>query len=134
MINCHLQELAHILAPNWDAIESGYVGNSKQVFRCVRDERERIIKYFYQIRYSTVNLLIAVIPLDYGAGVPLNFMVINFYNGMNVFFVFFLVHRKSYLSYLRRPDHKQEFVSQWQKVSIATILSLAHTKIQLQLL
>lgn len=66
------QELATILSPQWDLVEKTYINNSKQMFRKTRDEREGIIRYFYQIR-------------------------------------------KDYLAYLRRPDHKQEFVSQWQK-------------------
>ena len=42
--------MAKILAPQWDMIEKQYVDNSKVVFRNIREERERIIRYFYQIR------------------------------------------------------------------------------------
>ncbi|KAK6179274.1 hypothetical protein SNE40_011674 [Patella caerulea] len=65
-------DLAEVLATHWEAVESAYVANSKHVFRNIRDERENICRYFYQMK-------------------------------------------KDYMAYLRRPDHKQEFVSQWQK-------------------
>ncbi|XP_071117594.1 sperm flagellar protein 2-like [Haliotis cracherodii] len=65
-------DLAKVLASHWETVEKSYVLNSKHVFRNIRDERERIYRYFYQIR-------------------------------------------KDYMAYLRRPDHKQEFISQWQK-------------------
>jgi len=42
--------LAEILAKYWEDIEKVYVTNSKYVFRKVRDERESIYRYFYQIR------------------------------------------------------------------------------------
>jgi hypothetical protein len=42
--------MIQILAPQWEALEAAYTENSKVVFRNVREERERIIKYFYQIR------------------------------------------------------------------------------------
>ncbi|ESO92609.1 hypothetical protein LOTGIDRAFT_120497 [Lottia gigantea] len=65
-------DLAKILAEHWETVEKSYVNNSKNVFHNIRDERENIYRYFYQMR-------------------------------------------KDYLEYLRRPDHKQEFVTQWQK-------------------
>ncbi|XP_074662046.1 sperm flagellar protein 2-like [Tubulanus polymorphus] len=43
-------ELASVLATNWDAIETTYLSNSKVVFRNVREERENVIRYFYQIK------------------------------------------------------------------------------------
>ncbi|XP_052777050.1 sperm flagellar protein 2-like isoform X2 [Mya arenaria] len=66
------KELAKILADHWEAVEKMYIQDGKFVFRKIRDERENIYRYFFQIR-------------------------------------------KDYLAYLRRPDHKQEFVSQFQK-------------------
>lgn len=65
-------KLAEILAKYWEDIEQTYVTNSKYVFRKVRDERENIYRYFYQIR-------------------------------------------KDFMAYLRRPDNKQVYISQWQK-------------------
>lgn len=64
--------LAKVLADHWEHIENTYIKNGKFVFRKIRDERENIYRYFYQIR-------------------------------------------KDFLAYLQRPDHKQEFVSQFQK-------------------
>ncbi|KAL8590470.1 hypothetical protein ACOMHN_011683 [Nucella lapillus] len=64
--------LASVLATQWEGLEKNYVANSKHVFHQVRQERENIYRYFFQIR-------------------------------------------KDFQNYLRRPDHKQEFVSQWQK-------------------
>ncbi|XP_060552949.1 sperm flagellar protein 2-like isoform X2 [Ruditapes philippinarum] len=66
------QNLAKVLADHWEHVENMYIKNGKFVFRKVRDERENIYRYFFQIR-------------------------------------------KDFLAYLRRPDHKQEFVSQFQK-------------------
>ena len=41
------------------------------------------------------------------------------------FFQYFPVfYRKDFLAYLRRPDHKQEFVAQFQKVSTALSKSI----------
>ncbi|XP_063404210.1 sperm flagellar protein 2-like isoform X1 [Mytilus trossulus] len=72
-VDLPLQEtLAEILSKYWEDIEKEYVTNSKYVFRKVRDERENIYRYFYQIR-------------------------------------------KDYMAYLRRPDNKQVYISQWQK-------------------
>uniref|UniRef100_X1Z7B7 Calponin-homology (CH) domain-containing protein n=1 Tax=Capitella teleta TaxID=283909 RepID=X1Z7B7_CAPTE len=65
-------EMIRILAPQWESLETAYIDNSKQVFRNLREERELIIQYFYNIK-------------------------------------------KTFLEFLSRPDHKQEFVSQWQK-------------------
>ncbi len=67
------QDLAGILSNEWEEVEKAYIDHSKDVFHKVRDERENIIRYFYQIR-------------------------------------------RDYQDYLRRPDHKQEFVESWQKV------------------
>ena len=67
------------MSPYWEAVENTYIDSSKTVFRKVRDEREVIIRYFYQIR-------------------------------------------QDFLEYLRRPDHKQEFVSQFQKVSLNVLV------------
>lgn len=66
------QDLASVLSGQWENVEKAYVSNCKHTFRHVREERENIYRYYYQIR-------------------------------------------KDFLSYLRRPDHKQEFVTQWQK-------------------
>ena len=44
------QELAKILADHWEAVEKTYIQNGKFVFRKVRDERENIYRYFFQIR------------------------------------------------------------------------------------
>ncbi|XP_053393746.1 sperm flagellar protein 2-like isoform X2 [Mercenaria mercenaria] len=66
------ENLAKVLADHWEHVENMYIKNGKFVFRKIRDERENIYRYFYQIR-------------------------------------------KDFLAYLRRPDHKQEFVSQFQK-------------------
>lgn len=66
-------QLAEVLAPYWEAVENTYVASSKSSFRKIRDEREMIIRYFYQIR-------------------------------------------QDFIKFLKRPDHKQEFVTQWQKV------------------
>jgi hypothetical protein len=66
-------QLAEVLAPYWESVENTYVASSKASFRKIRDEREMIIRYFYQIRQDFIN-------------------------------------------FLKRPDHKQEFVAQWQMV------------------
>ena len=68
------QPLARALAPYWEEIETNYINSSKVVFRKVRQERERIIRYLFNIR-------------------------------------------KNFVTFLKRPDHKQEFVSDWQRVS-----------------
>ncbi|KAL3868818.1 hypothetical protein ACJMK2_041577, partial [Sinanodonta woodiana] len=65
-------DLARILSQHWETVENTYVKNSKFSFRKLRDEREKIYRYFFQIR-------------------------------------------KDYQTYLRRPDTKQQFVTQWQK-------------------
>ncbi|XP_013409132.1 sperm flagellar protein 2 isoform X2 [Lingula anatina] len=65
-------ELAKILAPHWETVEESYVANNKHTFRKIREEREMIYRYFYQIR-------------------------------------------QDFQAYLKRPDHKKEFVAQWQK-------------------
>uniref|UniRef100_K1P929 Sperm flagellar protein 2 n=1 Tax=Magallana gigas TaxID=29159 RepID=K1P929_MAGGI len=69
------KDLAEVLAKYWENVEKTYVGNSKHVFRKLRDERENIYRYFYQIK-------------------------------------------KDYLAYLRRPDNKQVYVNQWQKLPV----------------
>ncbi|XP_076462790.1 sperm flagellar protein 2-like isoform X2 [Babylonia areolata] len=66
------QALAYILSGQWDGVETTYVASCKYVFRQVRQEREKIYRYFFQIR-------------------------------------------KDFLSYLREPDTKQDFVDQWQR-------------------
>lgn len=45
-----LKEMAEVLAKYWENVEKTYVGNSKHVFRKLRDERENIYRYFYQIK------------------------------------------------------------------------------------
>lgn len=65
------ETLASVLASHWEVVENTYIDASKVVFRDVRAEREKVIKYFYKVR-------------------------------------------KDYIEYLRRPDHKQEFVDQYQ--------------------
>ena len=49
------QDLAGILAPQWEEVEKAYINSSKEVFHNVREEREKIIRYFYQIRYNLIN-------------------------------------------------------------------------------
>nr|XP_011414807.2 sperm flagellar protein 2 isoform X4 [Crassostrea gigas] len=44
------KDLAEVLAKYWENVEKTYVGNSKHVFRKLRDERENIYRYFYQIK------------------------------------------------------------------------------------
>ena len=44
------QDLAGILSDQWEEVEKAYVSGSKEVFHCVREERERIIRYFFRIR------------------------------------------------------------------------------------
>ena len=39
------------MAPHWEGVENTYVGGSKIVFRKIREERENIIRYYFQIRY-----------------------------------------------------------------------------------
>lgn len=81
-------QLAEVLAPYWEAVENTYVASSKSSFRKIRDEREMIIRYFYQIR-------------------------------------------QDFMQFLKRPDHKQEFVTQWQKVrdSPKTVLRYIQTEL-----
>ena len=73
LLVCFEQPLARVLAPYWEEIETNYINSSKTVFRKVRGERERIIRYLFSIR-------------------------------------------QNFVAFLKRPDHKQEFVSDWQKV------------------
>lgn len=51
----YLQELAEVLAKYWENVEQTYVGNSKHVFRKLRDERENIYRYFFQIKYVGIS-------------------------------------------------------------------------------
>ncbi|XP_048761563.2 sperm flagellar protein 2-like isoform X3 [Ostrea edulis] len=44
------KELAEVLAKYWENVEKTYVGNSKHVFRKLREERENIYRYFFQIK------------------------------------------------------------------------------------
>ncbi|WAR24394.1 SPEF2-like protein [Mya arenaria] len=44
------KELAKILADHWEAVEKMYIQDGKFVFRKIRDERENIYRYFFQIR------------------------------------------------------------------------------------
>ncbi|XP_067937009.1 sperm flagellar protein 2-like [Watersipora subatra] len=49
--------LAECLAPHWDAIENTYIDTSKHTFNDLREERERIIHYFYNIRKDFLKYL-----------------------------------------------------------------------------
>ena len=81
LLACCRQPLARVLAPYWEEIETNYINSSKTVFRKVRGERERIIRYLFSIR-------------------------------------------QNFVAFLKRPDHKQEFVSDWQKVRLKCLLHL----------
>ncbi|XP_062579929.1 sperm flagellar protein 2-like isoform X2 [Saccostrea cucullata] len=51
------KELAEVLAKYWENVEKTYVGNSKYVFRKLREERENIYRYFYQIKKDYLSYL-----------------------------------------------------------------------------
>nr|XP_022317151.1 sperm flagellar protein 2-like isoform X9 [Crassostrea virginica] len=51
------KELAEVLAKYWENVEQTYVGNSKHVFRKLRDERENIYRYFFQIKKDYLSYL-----------------------------------------------------------------------------
>ena len=42
--------MAKVLCEQWDLIENYYMSNSKFVFRKIRNEREQIIRYFFNIK------------------------------------------------------------------------------------
>ena len=73
-----LMHRSEVLSTLWHNVEITYIMSCKSVFRNQRDEREKIIKYYYNIR-------------------------------------------KDFLSYLRRPDHKQ--VGRWCSALILGIFT-----------
>jgi len=52
-----LQPLAQCLAPHWEAIENTYIDLSKHTFHDIRCEREKIIRYFYNMRKDFLKYL-----------------------------------------------------------------------------
>nr|CAB3266528.1 sperm flagellar protein 2-like [Phallusia mammillata] len=64
--------LVHACVPYWENAEFQYLKNTKFIFRAIRNEREDIIRYMYEVR-------------------------------------------KDFREHLRRPDHKQAFVTPWQQ-------------------
>jgi len=51
--SCKLQELAEALCQCWETIETSYTDNCKKVFLVMRLERDQIIRYFYDVRWTT---------------------------------------------------------------------------------
>eukprot|EP01135_Chromosphaera_perkinsii_P000517 Nk52_evm11s106 gene=Nk52_evmTU11s106 len=51
------KKLADILVPQWDDIEHCYISTSKTIFRMMRHERERIIRYFFDMKKSFILFL-----------------------------------------------------------------------------
>ncbi|CAG5136742.1 unnamed protein product, partial [Candidula unifasciata] len=50
-------ELAKVLMNHWEELEKAYVRSLKTVFRNIRDERETIFRYFFQIRKDFIQYL-----------------------------------------------------------------------------
>lgn len=51
------KEIAEILADQWTTIESTYTESLKFAFRCLRREREQIIRYFHKTRENFMLFL-----------------------------------------------------------------------------
>ena len=90
------------LAGKWSEIEIIYVGTLKSAFRSLRRERELVCRYFHRRKWVTT------IPTVYCCYWCLLLLLL-------LSTVYCCCCRCEFLEYLKRPDHKQELLSQWQR-------------------
>lgn len=85
-------------------VEDAYGNTIKTILRCLRDEQHSVIFYLADVRWvEIVAYFVDVSIMYFPCGILYNNKII-----------FTIIYRKKFQDYLKRPDLKQEFVSQWQ--------------------
>lgn len=84
-----MQEIIKALTPKWSTIECSYIKAAKHVFQLIRAEQETHCYYFYD-RRSVHRICLSLMPLS-------------------------MYIRMEIITYLKRPDLKQEYLTAWQR-------------------